>query len=362
ELGEPAAALADVEHASDLHDPRPGAVEALRSRAVGLAVRLGRAATAWAQADRAKEALLGAEEEIARVIGGDAGRILGVLPGRPGGVAFHAGEGLVSVVAHGDGWALPRGFGTSAGPELLAEFAAAARAGESGRRRAELWRAVADLLLGEAVEALGDDLDVLYLLPHGDLHGLPLHALAPGGRLLLDRYVVAYAPSAATLARLALRRTDHGGRSLVAGQGEEADAVAAAVGTTPVTAAAADATPVTAAAVGATPVTAAARDLEGVWDTVHLSCAACYDGADPYGSGLRLPGGLLNARAVRDLRIEARLVSVAGCEPPPAGAGVTALGHALLHAGAAAALLPLWPVHPEVARELLPSFYSRLVS
>ncbi|MEV4837952.1 CHAT domain-containing protein [Nonomuraea sp. NPDC049486] len=342
ELGELAAALADAERAGELDDTGSAAAERLRSRAVGLAVRLGCGARAWAHAERAKETLLGLEENVARAIGVDPGRLLDLLPEGSGVVAFHTGEALVSVVAHRAGWARPRAFATSAGPELLAEFAATARAGDGGRRRAELWRVVADLLLGEAIEALGDDLDVLYLLPHGDLHGLPLHALAPGGRLLLDRYAVAYAPSAAALARQALRRAGHGGRTLVAGQGEDAAAVAAVL--------------------GSPPVTAAARDLEGVWDTVHLACPACYDGADPYGSGIRLPGGLLNARALMDLRIEARLVAVSGCEPTPGGAGVTALGHALLRAGAAAALLPQWPAHPEVARELLPSFHARLAA
>ncbi|MDA0647663.1 tetratricopeptide repeat protein, partial [Nonomuraea ferruginea] len=193
ELGELAAALADAERAGELDDTGSAAAERLRSRAVGLAVRLGRGARAWAHAERAKETLLGLEENVARAIGVDPGRLLDLLPEGSGVVAFHTGEALVSVVAHRAGWARPRAFATSAGPELLAEFAATARAGDGGRRRAELWRVVADLLLGEAIEALGDDLDVLYLLPHGDLHGLPLHALAPGGRLLLDRYAVAYA-------------------------------------------------------------------------------------------------------------------------------------------------------------------------
>jgi CHAT domain-containing protein len=139
-----------------------------------------------------------------------------------------------------------------------------------------------------------------------------------------------------------LRRGAPGGPSLVTGQGEDADAVAAALGTRP--------------------VTASARDLEGAWDTVHLACPACYDDADPYGSGIRLPGGLLNARALAGLRMQARLVTVSGCETSRARAGVTALGHALLRAGAAAALLPQWPVHPEVTRALLPAFYDRLAA
>ncbi|MGI5272596.1 CHAT domain-containing protein [Nonomuraea sp. CA-218870] len=337
ELGDLAEALADAERAADLHDPRSAAAGTLRAQAVRLAVRLGRAATAWSHAERARESFPGPEDEVARAVGEDARRLAGVLPEATGVLAFHVGD-RVSVVAHRDGWEGPRVFGTSAGPELLAEFAATA--GDGGR--AELWRVVADLLLGDAVEALGDDLDVLYLLPHGRLHGLPLHALAPDGRPLLDRYAVAYAPSAATLARLALRRTRHGGRSLVAGEGEEAEAAAAAL--------------------GVPPVTVSARDLEGVWGAVHLACRAAYDGADPYASALLLPGGPLTARALAELRIEARLVSVGGCEQAPAGAGATALGHALLRAGASAALLPQWPVRPEVARTLLPSFHAGLAT
>ncbi|WP_336215202.1 CHAT domain-containing protein [Nonomuraea sp. LPB2021202275-12-8] len=445
-------ALLDAEHACELYEQaadrpsvldliepyepgRGGAVDvsALRGRAAELAVRLGRAAVAWAHVERAKSQALAAQlgrdpraSWQAAVPGatGVGGRFTAerlqalVTPGlatgaevRPstsattapgegaavGLLGFYVGdvgEGDVTVLAHRTGWEEPRAFATLAGRDLLAEFAGGGLGGPLGdggsRHRADNWRLLADLLLGDALDALGDDLAVLYLIPHGDLHAMPLHALAPGGRLLLERFPVAYAPSAAMLAR----RTRRAGaaRSLVLGFGADAGEAAAfereAADVAHLLAAGRDPGSQT----GGGPRTgrlATAASLEGAWDVVHLACRAAIDGGDAFGSGIRLADGLLTARTIMDMRIDAELVVLGSCEDAvPAGSrpsggegpagggpahgaapggprsaaahGVAALGHALLHAGARSALLPLWPVAAEVSRALLLSFHARL--
>jgi len=322
-----------------------------------------------------------------------AGAVTGLL-------GFFVGESGVTVLAHRSGWAEPRAFATAVGHDLLAEFAATVGGprgggswglGDAGdtwdaRHQADTWRRLADLLLSDVLDALGDDLDVLYLIPHGDLHGLPLHALAPGGRLLLERFPVAYAPSATTLARLMRRRAPAGeGRSLVVAFSPEARERAAFEREA---AAVADLLSTSEPAGARRPdghdprlsvrAAAVSGSLEGVWESVHLACRGMFDGIAPFDSGIRLADGLLTARRLMAMRIVADLVllssgdrsihsggSSRGGDYSGGGgrtgrAGVAALGHALLHAGARSALLPLWPVDAEVTRGLMLAFHARL--
>ncbi|MGN9843341.1 tetratricopeptide repeat protein [Nonomuraea sp. H19] len=161
-------------------------------------------------------------ENAARsVVGGQVTGLLG----------FHVGEDTVTVLAHRTGWAEPRAFPTTAGRDLLADFTRTID-GErpdlldvAGRRhRLGVWRHLADLLLSDALDALGDDVDLLHLFPHRELRRVPLHALDPGGRLLLERCPVTYAPSAAVLARLSRRPPAEDGRSPVLALSPRADA------------------------------------------------------------------------------------------------------------------------------------------
>ncbi|MEO3890833.1 CHAT domain-containing protein [Nonomuraea sp. B5E05] len=319
--------------------------------------------------------------------------------GAVGLLGFSVGDGAVTVLAHRTGWAEPRVFPTAAGRDVLGDFLAAARERpglldvEARRRRADLWRRLADLLLREALQAFGDDLDLVHLLPHAELHGIPLHALAPDGRTLIERFPVAYAPSAAVLARLARGARVGGASALVLGfpQGDgakapmeaEAEEVADLLGTRP-----------------RTGPSATAALLPGTWDVLHLACHGVFgQGGDPFGSGVRLADGLLTARRLMSMNVDAGLVVLTTHEQTREGAhaqvrggvqaedyegvhvpvrvdaraearggarvavpgaeDVAALGHAFLHAGARSALLALWPVAPEITLALLRDFYAR---
>ncbi|MEV4284526.1 CHAT domain-containing protein [Nonomuraea bangladeshensis] len=277
-----------------------------------------------------------------------------VARGEPAGLlGFHVGAGGVTVLAHRTGWAEPRAFGSAVDAALVAEFVAGIDGGRPGlldlaarRRRLDLWRRLADLLLGDALRELGDDLSMLHLLPHRELHRVPLHALAPGGGPpLIERCPVTYAPSAAVLARLARDvPVRSGGPSLVMAHGTEADAG-------------------TAALLGAEPRTgraATSAHLAGSWDVVHLAAAVVSDPRDPLGAGVRLADGVLTARRLMSLRVRARLVVLTGCVGGPgAGDGLAALGQAFLHAGARAVLLTLWPPAAEITRALLRDLHAR---
>ncbi|TDE32640.1 CHAT domain-containing protein [Nonomuraea mesophila] len=358
-LGDLPAALADAERAFELGHPPA------RDRALDLAVRLRRGLTAWTITERAKAAALAAhldppphDDPGRRELQAELDALVAPRsPAASGGIGllgFSVGEGSVTVLAHRTGWAAPRVFPTAAGRDVLNDFLATARRRpgllevEARRRRADLWRRLADLLLGEVLQAFGDDLDVVHLLPHAELHGIPLHALAPDGRTLIERFPVAYAPSAAVLARLARRPQADQGSALVLGFPQEAEAeeIAALLGTRP-----------------RTGPSVTAELLPGAWDVLHLACHGVFGQGAPFGSGVRLADGLLTAGRLMRMNVDARLVvltaheqshgSVRGAED------VAALGHAFLHAGARSALLALWPVAPEITLALLRDFYAR---
>ncbi|MEV0231734.1 CHAT domain-containing protein [Nonomuraea sp. NPDC050786] len=422
-LGDSPGALADAERARELgHDS---------DRAIGLAIRLGRAMTAWRYVEQAKSRIPAAQLDLgdAQASGDVPGELLEeerrgldavrtlmaaarntrdpaeaatlirrargaradvealwrrmepfapghvalrrgtppgrlqldtlVTPGLAGGatalLGFHVGEESVTVLAHRTGWPEPRAFPTAVGHDLLAAFTATIDGRrpelldiEARRHRAALWRSLADLLLADALDALKDGLDHLYLVPHAGLHRVPLHALAPDGRPLLERFPVTYAPSVAALARLAQRAPSTATRSLVLGRTAEPglEDVAALLGTRPLTG-----------------PDAAATALPGSWDVVHLSCQAVFDARDPFGSGIRLADGLLTARRLMSMNVDARLVVLTAQEGgATSGDDLAAPAHALLHAGARSVLLPLWPVSAEVTGALMRDFHTRLRS
>ncbi|MET7331529.1 CHAT domain-containing protein [Nonomuraea sp. NPDC005650] len=291
-------------------------------------------------------------------------------------VGLYVGDESVTVLAHRTGWSGPRAFPTTVGRDLLADFTAATvgrRPGlldiEARRHRAAVWRSLADLLLSDALDALGDDLDHLYLVPHAELHHIPLHALAPAGRPLLELAPVTYAPSVAALTRLTRRGPATGTRSLVLGHspspsGAAAEGEAGPEARDPLEAAARDAAAILGTPPHTGPAATAAR-LLGAWDVVHLSCPGVFDPGDPFGSGVRLADGLLTGRRLMSMAVDARLVVLGAHERGPApssGDDVADLARAFLHAGARSVLLPLWPVSGEVTRALMRDFHTRLRS
>ncbi|WP_345564914.1 CHAT domain-containing protein [Nonomuraea rosea] len=299
-------------------------------------------------------------------------------------LGFHVGEEAVTVLAHRTGWVEPRAFPTAVTRDLLADFHRTTdgrRPGlldiEARRHRAALWRRLADLLLTDALRALGDDLGLLHLLPHAGLHRIPLHALAPDGRSLIERYPVAYAPSATVLTRLRHRDPSEGTGSLVLAFTPErperpeqsqrpGDQPATEESETAVTLeTAADDIATILGTRARTGRAATAALLPGAWDVVHLSCHGVFDPSDPFSSGIRLADGLVTARQLMSMSLSARLIVLGEHEPAPpdpaqGGDDIAALGQALLHAGAGSVLLTLWPVAAEITRALMRELHTRL--
>jgi len=215
------------------------------------------------------------------------------------------------------------------------------------------------LLLAPLLPWLGG-VDRLVLVPHGPLHGLPLHALWDGEHHLIETIEVRYAPSASVLAQLQRtnpeRRRDWGA-ALVVGVpdeaapriGEEAVRVAGVLGTGRL---------LLGGEATCEAVVAAARNAS----VIHLACHGHFSPERPLGSGLKLADRWLTVRDVYRLRLEADLVALSGCET---GRSVVASGDELvglvrgfLAAGAASLVLSLWVVDDASAADLMDAFYA----
>lgn len=119
-------------------------------------------------------------------------------------IEFYTLPREIVVIVMRSGWSEPRCYRVAADaaaylPGLRAEIDTwVGRGGESTPSGPD-WRDLAEPLLGPAVAALGEYVELLHLVPHGPLHQLPLHALTVDGRVLMERYPVAFAPSASVL-------------------------------------------------------------------------------------------------------------------------------------------------------------------
>jgi tetratricopeptide (TPR) repeat protein len=238
-----------------------------------------------------------------------------------------------------------------------------------GRRflPAPILRRLYDTLLGPLAAPIAAA-DRVVLAPHGPLHQLPFAALLdPAGSPLLDRApALVSTPSATLLLRAPRSQGPPTGRSCLAlgYNGDEArglrhpEAEAAAV----------------AALCGGDhwrPQTGRLARLAreaGRYRWLHLACHGEFNLEDPLASWLDLgPGERLSAAAIlRDLRLEAELVTLSACRSGLSrvlrGDEPLGLVRALLGAGARAVLATLWEVEDRSARLLMEELYRGLMA
>jgi CHAT domain-containing protein/tetratricopeptide (TPR) repeat protein len=216
--------------------------------------------------------------------------------------------------------------------------------------------------------------DLIWLVPHGILHSLPLHALEVDGRLLGERNPMIRTPSASALRFCRGKRKGSRRTALVLGDSvgdlpyarREARGVAQLFGT--------------AAALGAQATRAfldgaLARDRDGI-DLLHFACHGVFDPRQALRSGIvlapepgRVPGGevpVLAAGDVLGMEIRADLVTLSACESGVndrrPGDELVGLTRAWIYAGTPSVLATLWPVDDLSSQLLMESFYRELAA
>lgn len=284
-------------------------------------------------------------------------------------------------------------------PLLLALREGLESGGRRGRARLELSRSELYDTLLRPVEDLLEAFDRLVIVPDQELFYVPFESLVDarqGGREVVSRWAVTYAPSATALARLRLReRPDR--RSAMQFVGF-ADPTPAAETTHAVPALAGPGAPwrsgrwpplpasrreldaiarlfppdgravfqgaeATEAAVKSAPVVRAA-------ERIHFAAHTVIDTRRPGYSALVLTAGsasedgFLQVHEIFDLELAARLVVLSGCRTglgkEVRGEGFVGMTQAFFYAGADALLVSLWPVPDDSTAELMVAVYEEL--
>ncbi|MFW6078158.1 MAG: CHAT domain-containing protein [Gemmatimonadota bacterium] len=273
----------------------------------------------------------------------------------------------------------------------VARFQALLDAGADARPVA---RALYTATLAPAVDALPADIDRLVVVPSGPLHTVPLEALImPDGRHAIERFDIAYAPSASIAARR-WRRPGDGERAdrllaladpMPSSGDDEPRPVRSGVvdsartaGLEPLPATAREARAIGRFATDATILTRRrareARfgrdDLRG-YGVLHFATHALVDDATLARTGLVLsPGegedGFLTPGEVARLRLDADLVVLAACRTAGGvavrGEGIQGLTAAFLGAGARTVVASRWDVADEASARFMEGFYARMAA
>ncbi|MFN2168444.1 MAG: CHAT domain-containing protein, partial [Anaerolineae bacterium] len=212
----------------------------------------------------------------------------------------------------------------------------------------------------------------LYLVPHGSLNYLPFAVLpeeADGETLLVERFTLAYLPTAAALLDKGMDARSRErllamapARSRLRHAPEEASRVYDLFG--------ADSR----LALGEAATESLFKSVAGDFDVLHLATHGYFNKLNPMLSGLELEAdagndGLLELHEIIGIRLQADLVTLSACQTGlgsghfaeiPAGDDFVGLTRAFLYAGSSAVLATLWEVDDASTAELMQQFYARL--
>lgn len=216
-----------------------------------------------------------------------------------------------------------------------------------------------DRLLGPLVDRLEGE--HLVIVPHGELHYVPFHALTGRDGYLIERYAVSYAPSASVYYRCCAQQPVQGDGSLVLAVSDqrapeilsEAREIAATLG---------DALLYT----GATASTEVLRTEGPGRRIIHLAAHGTFRRDNPIFSAIELAGAPLSLLDLHRLHLPCELVVLSGCGTGLSvvedGDELLGLASGVLSAGARSAVVTLWDVDDQSGVELMSAFYRELAA
>jgi len=216
------------------------------------------------------------------------------------------------------------------------------------------------------------DISHLYLVPHGSLNYLPF-ALLPssqqGRQLVIEKYTLAYLPTAAALVQKGRPASDLESLLAVAPsrrQLEFASAEAKSVNDLY--------EPNSNLLLGKEATETAFKKQAAKFNILHLATHGYFNKLNPLLSGLELErdannDGQLELYEILDLQLDAELVTLSACQTAlgsgyfsetPAGSDFVSLTRAFIYAGSQTVLASLWKVDDRSTKSLMQDFYERL--
>ncbi len=204
----------------------------------------------------------------------------------------------------------------------------------------------------------------LTIVPHGVLHGIPFHALFDGERYLIDRFEVAYSPSAAIqyCHRSVAEKHDSKSRNDLVMGVPTPSLSQIEVEVTALAATLPDAT----VYCGESATLEQFRKLSGNARMIHLATHGEFRPDNPLFSSLRFADGPLLARDLYSMRLDCDLVTLSACRTGEArveaGDETFGLLRGFLAAGARSVAVSLWAAEDTPTATLMASFHRMMAS
>jgi CHAT domain-containing protein len=199
----------------------------------------------------------------------------------------------------------------------------------------------------------------LGIVPHGLLHEVPFQALFDGGRYLIDRFELVYAPSLTLLAHYQQAKPLRNDKAVIFGVSDplipnviaEVQSVAQHF-------------PETELYLNEQASLEAFQDQALHCGILHLACHGLYRADNPMFSALQLHDGWLTAADVLALDLTGTFVTLSACESGrndgERGDEILGLTRAFLGAGARSLCVSLWLVEDEASATLMACLYEQL--
>jgi CHAT domain-containing protein/tetratricopeptide (TPR) repeat protein len=217
----------------------------------------------------------------------------------------------------------------------------------------------------EPIMKYTDEGDILYLIPHGLLHYLPLHALKYEDKYLIERHPIVYSPSASVIKYCQNKRKGKRRTCLVLGDSlgtegqpdllyarEEAKIVAELFNAE--------------SYLHAKATKGIVQQIAKDKDVIHFACHGAFDPNQPMKAGIELADGRLTAEEIFNSELNADLVTLSACESGvnerKPGDELVGLTRALIYAGTPSVLVSLWTVDDYTTSFLMQRFYTYLAS
>jgi CHAT domain-containing protein len=190
-------------------------------------------------------------------------------------------------------------------------------------------------------------------VPHGFLHGVPIHALHNGEEYIADRFRIAYSPNAALYCNPAQeQRFD---RPLLV-----------AFSTTPASASIDEVQSLSSTSGATTLVNPTIDELDDALSTprelIHIAGHAGIDAIGGKLSWIETPAGRITSRDLANMHIRARTIVITGCRTArrivQPGDEWLGLMRSFYLSGASTIVSALWDIRDEAARKFAREFYS----
>ena len=197
-------------------------------------------------------------------------------------------------------------------------------------------------------------------IPHKWLHNLPLHCLKRGSEYLADRHRIQYAPSVSIFLRMKRHQSFDGNMLLIGHEDHLAPLIREEVQT--IREIIPSATLLERSEADSTHL----KEMGPFYRTIHIASHGRFQHDQPLFSGILLADGWLTLPQIYQLKLNANLMVLSGCETGghdiQAGDELLGLVRSFLYAGADSLLVSLWRVSDHSTSFFMKQFYSHLSS